>query len=92
LVENDKITQVILGHQRISYQWGKDLTVKDISDLCRGSAIVIAPQYLGESPQDCFLIDSRKLHELGASSIENDQNKLVLTGARQINGTRLWTR
>lgn len=90
--ETGKITQVDLQGMRISYQWGKGLKANDITDLCQGSTIAFAPQYSGESPPGCWLIDSQKLRQLGATSLDVEHGKLVLVGARQITGKRLWSR
>jgi len=92
LAHSQKVTLLALNGSKIVYRWKKGISAKELSDLCHGNSLVLVPQYRGKSPPGCQVIDNKKLHHLGAVAITGTDLGLVVTGARQRTGARLWSR
>jgi competence protein ComEC len=85
------LTVVDLNGLKVAYYWAKGLETREIAKLCAEFSLVILPQSKTRQA-DCHLINKSDLRRMGAVAITSKGQALNIIGARQVTGTRLWSR
>ncbi|EBA03324.1 competence protein [Rhodobacteraceae bacterium HTCC2150] len=90
LVTADKVVLAKFGSQKILITRGK-YAPEQIAQNCHKATISILAQKAPEV-DGCRILGRAELKKLGSLSIKEEKGELVILGAKQATGRRLWTR
>jgi competence protein ComEC len=86
-----RLESVSLGDVKVAYFWQKDLDLQKVAMLCSSYDLIILPQSKLQQ-EGCKILNQSSLKATGSVAVDVDKTGFVITGARQVTGTRLWSR
>ncbi len=87
----DGVSQLDINGVRVAMSLGKDAEEPDLSGLCGRNALLVAPRVSFETSR-CLTITREDLKKLGSIAVSIKPDAIDIKGARQVTGTRLWSR
>jgi competence protein ComEC len=86
-----RLESVSIGDVDVAYIWQKDVDQQEVAALCSSFNLVILPQSK-LTRNGCEILNQSSLKVTGSVAIDAGKAGFVITGARQVTGTRLWSR